>query len=133
MNGMVSKGQLDFIKQLSEERQVPESLLQSARVLWFNGALTNDAADGFIQAMRKFNPNHSVIKAHASVVGWHLVNGRVFRVYRSTNGFMYVKRFINDSRRPRMEHVDFSVITKFNNSTFLDDVSIANLEARLKR
>lgn len=129
MANTITEQQVHFINVMQAERFVPEAMVKTMRVMWKNGLMTTEAADGFIQSMRLAPTNDKMIARHNMLVGYHMLNNNVFRVYRSKYGNMYVKMLtVKENGALTMTYTDFKVITQLNENTKMNDKAVAHIE-----
>lgn len=129
MANTITKQQVHFINVMQAERFVPEAMIKNMRVMWNNGLMTTEAADGFIQSMRLAPTNDEMIARHNTLVGYHMLNNNVFRVYRSKYGNMYVKMLtVKENGALTMTYTDFKVVAHLNENTKMNDKAVAHIE-----
>lgn len=125
--------QINFINLLESERYVPQKLTAAMQELWRQGAFSDVVADGYIQAMLRFEVNEEAVKRHSRLVGYHRFNDTVYRVYRSHSGHMYVKRLtFDDKGRAKMVYADIAVVKHFSDRTRMADQAIIRIENAIK-
>lgn len=133
MSKPATQQQFNFINVLLLERYVPEKLVASMRELWKMGALTETVADGFIQAMLQFKVNEEAVKLHNRLVGYHRFDDTVYRVYRSQNGNMYIKRLTFDEKgKAKMVYADSKLAMNLNHKTRMNDAAVLRIENLMK-
>ena len=86
MNQPATEAQIRFIQLLNSERIVSEGFLNSMRELWVNKQFTVGAADTIIKIMQGFPINEQKVAEHSALVGYHKIENRYFKVYRSNTG-----------------------------------------------
>lgn len=133
MSKPVSEQQINFINLLQAERAVPQKLVLAMREMWNAGVFSDVVADGYIQAMLRFEVNEEAVRRHSRIVGYHRFRDTVYRVYRSQNGHMYVKRLTFDANgKAKMVYANITVIKHLNEQTRMSEQAISRIESTIK-
>lgn len=129
----VTEQQINFINLLQSERYVPQKTMIAMRELWNAGVFTDTVADGYIQSMLRFEVNEAAVARHSGLVGYHRLNETVYRVYRSQNGHMYVKRLtFDDNGKAKMVYANIKVVAHLNDNTRMKNEAITRIETMIK-
>lgn len=129
-----TKAQINFIQLLKSEHQVPETFINAMNDLWKSGQFNTDVADGLIKTLKSFPENAETVNAHISLVGYHHLNGRYFKAYRSDSGYMYAKEIVFDkSGNTSMNHVSQMVFKYLSTETLMPQNYALRLDRKLKK
>lgn len=133
MSKPATQQQINFINTLQIERNVPAKLTIAMRELWDNGVFSDTVANGYIQAMLRFEVNEQAVARHMAMVGYHTFEDTVYRVYRSQNGHMYIKRLTFDANgKAKMVYAETKVAQNLGDHTRLNDTAVKRVEFFLK-
>lgn len=132
-NEPANQNQYDFIKTLKRERVVPKEFNDEMNKLWKEQKFTHAKAFEFIRTLRTFPEKPNVVKQHESLVGYHNVQGRLIRVYRSKTGYMYVRefQFSDDSKEARSRQLKIETLKELNFNTPLSQKEAIEIDRRL--
>lgn len=113
----VTQAQIDYIRQLQYERIVPHEMVSTMRKLWDMGQFDYNSASGYIQTMLSMPYNEKNYKFMNSYVGYHKLHNEIYRVYRSNNDFMYVKRLERNNDKVKFISVSRKIMSEFGSHT----------------
>lgn len=132
LNQPATEAQIRFIQLLNSERIVSEDFLNSIRELWINKQFTVGAADNIIKIMQVFPINEQKVAEHSALVGYHRIENRYFKVYRSNTGYMYVKEIIVNNGEITLTPVSPMIFRTLNKGTMVTGAKAVKIETTLK-